>query len=105
MGSGSYEDEFAPYPGDDDGADWDFADVPGSFYIDVYGNPRRDFDDICALCHSVDVALPEDVSGSSSWLCIIHILSQKPDCVGVVKAVALDHLYVFEETAAAVVTS
>lgn len=50
------------YPDNDYGHDWDFADVPVDSQDAVCCSLRRNFDAICKLCRSANVAVLKDAS-------------------------------------------
>lgn len=53
-----HENEHMPYPDEDDGDDWDFADGPVDPHVEVRASHRQDFDAIHELCQSATVAVP-----------------------------------------------
>lgn len=70
VGGVSCDDELTPNY-DDDGDDWDFADVPVDLHVAVFDKHLRDFESTREFCCLDSVAASEDVKGSSLWLCRI----------------------------------
>lgn len=63
---------------DDDEDDWDFADVPVHSLVDDPAGTRQQFDAICELCCSGNVAVLENVKEvmkCSLWHCRMWMLS------------------------------
>lgn len=73
--------------------------------VDVQVRLCRHFDTIFESCRLVSVVVPEDASGVfSSALKNLNATTEPESAVGS-KAVALKHVYEFEESAVAVLTS
>lgn len=68
FGRASADREMTPYPNDHED-DWELAGVPVDSHIDVCGTLRRDIDVIRELCRLANVAVLENVIGSSVLLC------------------------------------
>lgn len=69
MGRDSREDKLAPYFDDNEGYNWDFADVRLLFHINFCASIPQDVDAIRHLWHSASVAAMEDDSGSPVCVC------------------------------------
>lgn len=57
-----HDDEIVPYPDDNQGDDWDFADVPVDSHVNVCANHSRYVDAIREVCCSANVAVLADAS-------------------------------------------
>lgn len=63
MGGYSRDDELTFYLDEDDGYNWDFADLPVDPQVVVRVSLRRDFKAIRYLCRLANLAIPENASG------------------------------------------
>lgn len=62
MGGDSQNDELTLYPDDDDGDDYEFADLAADSHAEVHASLCRDFDAICEVCSSASIAKAEGAS-------------------------------------------
>lgn len=101
VGRDSREGEFTTYT-DDDIENWDFADGPVDFQVDVRVCLRQGFHAIREFLRLANFAAPED--GRGVFRLALQNLNAIAKCDSVtllaVRAVALEHLHVVEETAA-----
>lgn len=101
LGGDLHEDGLPPYPDDDDGDGWDFADVPFHSHVDVHARLVRGFDTVYKFFHSANVAVPKNASRvlSLAWQSVMAITGR--GSVEASNAVALECMRAVEETASA----
>lgn len=93
--------ELTLYPDDDNGEDWDSADVLIDSHVYIHASLWQNLDAIRDLCHLANVAVPEVAS------CIFGLALQNLKSISVrniaaaAKDVVLEHVPVLEETAVA----
>lgn len=75
--------------------------MPVDSHVDVHATPHRDSDAISVSCRSKSVAVPQNVSKVISLALQNLNAITEGDYVVAAKAMALEHLHVIEETAAA----
>lgn len=101
MGGDWCDDKITPYPDDDHGHDWDFADVSVDSHVDICASSRRAFDAIREQCRSANVAVPESAGGVFSLaLQNLNDFTGHDFVVGA-KVDVLESLCVVDETAVA----
>lgn len=99
MGDDSHDGELTPYSDDVDVSDLEFADVPVDSYVGVPASIPRDFDAICEVCRSANVAVPEDVRGVFG-LVVQNLKAIKERNSAVAgKADVLERVHIVEKTA------
>lgn len=101
MGGDTRDEELTTYPGERDGGDWDFPDVPIDPHFNFCASLRQHFDAICKLCGSANMTVPEDATGvySLAWQSL-NVITEG-DSSAATKPDALKCVRVVDETAAA----
>lgn len=93
--------ELAQHPDDDDGNNWNFADVPVSCHVDVGASLCQDFESISGMCCSANVAVPGDAGRVSSlFLPKLDAIMEWKSATAA-KDMALERVHVNEKTTVA----
>lgn len=101
MGGGSHDRELAPYPFDDDGDDWDLADVLVDSLVDLSAIIHLELNLISKLCGSANVIVRGDDIGVFSLALQNLNACSEPKSVEAMRAFSLERVRIDEETAAA----